>query len=508
MGAAMIVWRSFIDSPDAMYWDQSMIADLLVGIDYPEILVTPGHWREGSKINDFLDKPTLVMITSDEEGECPFWEVDYPVWKMTPDLSLAYRPDRAVPLGYTPHTRPALFELGMPSKVSTKGSWFFAGQVTNSRRDSAMEALRKAPYGELIETESFTAGVSTDDYMKKMWEASWVPCPAGNVRPATFRMWEALEAGAVPILDATSPAGDQGYWPFVLGDHPFTVLADWSQVGEVMSGKVPLVGPWYSAFKAKFKRDIWDAWRSIASEPKLAPIKRITTIVTASPIPSHPDFEILSETVESVRERLPGNRMIIAFDGPHNSDSRSTYQEHIRRVCYHANLYWPETQVYYSGAWKHQAGTIRDVLPLVYPEDATVLMMEHDTPLTGEIPFERCVELLYEGRFNSIRFHHESVIPAEHDYLMAGLYEFGDMRVTKTTQYSQRPHVALLSSIKGLLGSLPQEARTFVEDWIYGPMTREPWPDSRMGIYTPEGDIKRSYHLDGRAGTEKREMWW
>ena len=503
MGATMITWKSFHGSPDSHYWDQSMLADLLTGIEYPEILVTPGHWRDGTVVNEFLERPTLVMITSDEEAECPFWEVNHPVWKMTPNLALAYRPDRAVPLGYTPHTRPALFDLPLP--MDKKG-WTFSGQVTNSRRHSAMEALRKL--GEPLETEGFTAGLPPVEYIKTLWDAQWVPCPAGNVRPATFRMWEALEAGAVPILDATSPAGDQGYWPFVLGDHPFTVLADWSQVGEVMSQPPPLVGPWYSAFKAKFKRDIWDAWASITTEHIPEPADRITTIVTASPIPSHPGFEILSETVESVRERLPGNRIIIAFDGPHDSDSRSTYEEHIRRVCYHANLYWPETQVYYSGVWKHQAGTIKDVLPLVYPKDATVLMMEHDTPLTGEIPFDRCAEMLYEETFNSIRFHHESVIPNEHNYLMAGLYEFGDMRVTKTTQYSQRPHVALLRSIKELLAPLPQEARTFVEDWIYGPMTRIPWPDARMGIYTPEGDIKRSYHTDGRAGTEKREMYW
>jgi hypothetical protein len=499
----MITWESFIESPGRGYWDQTMLADLLIGIDYPNILVTPGHWRHGSVINDYLTKPTLVMITSDEEGECPFWEVEHPVWKMTPNLGLAYRPDRAVPLGYTPHTRQVLVKADIPMD---KEGWTFSGQVTNSRRHSAMEALRKL--GEPLETEAFTSGLPPADYIKTLWKAEWAPCPAGNVRPETFRMWEALEAGAVPILDATSPAGDQGYWPFTLGDHPFTVLADWSQIGEVMSQPPPLVGPWYSGFKAKFRRDIWDAWRSIDSEPRLEPRDRITTIITASPILSHPGFEILSETVDSVRERLPGNRIIIAFDGPHDSDSRSTYEEHIRRVCYHANLYWPETEIHYSGVWKHQAGTIKDVLPLVYPEDATVLMMEHDTPLMGELPFHRLTELLYEKTFNSIRFHHEAAIPAEHDYLMAGLYEFGDMRVTKTSQYSQRPHVALLSFVSGLLAPLPQDARTYVEDWIYGPMTRKPWPDARMGIYTPEGDIKRSYHTDGRAGAEKREMWW
>lgn len=506
----MISWKSFIESPDKGYWDQSMLSDLLESNWYADILVTPGHWRAdlAHEVNEWLDEigPALVLISSDEEGECPFWRVKAPVWKMTPNMHLAHRPDRAIPLGYTPHTRPTLFDLGMPLE---KKGWTFSGQVTNDRRHSAMEALRGL--GEPYETDTFASGLDPETYIKTLWDAEWVPCPAGNVRPETFRMWEALEAGAVPILDATSPHGDQDYWPFVLGDHPFPVVADWSRVGEILSHPAPLTraAVWYSGFKRKWRRDLWNAWADlIGEEPWVEPTQRITAIVTASPVPSHPGFELLTETVESVRSRLPGIEIIIAFDGPHPDDNKETYEEHIRRVAYHANLYWPEVWVWYTGEWKHQAATVRDILPHVYPDYATLLMLEHDTPLTGDIPFQRLTELLYMGEFDSIRFHHESKIPQEHKYLMHGRWSGADFTIMRTTQYSQRPHMALLSYYRGMMGQLPQGARTYIEDWWYGKVANAPWDHHKQGIYHPRGDIKRSYHLDGRAGGEKREMHW
>jgi hypothetical protein len=36
----------------------------------------------------------------------------------------------------------------------------------------------------------------------------------------------------------------------------------------------------------------------------------------------------------------------------------------------------------------------------------------------------------------------------------------------------------------------------------------EGWRDWRMAIYHPEGDIKRSLHLDGRSGEPKYKMYF
>ncbi|MDZ7742990.1 MAG: hypothetical protein U5Q03_14960 [Bacteroidota bacterium] len=83
------------------------------------------------------------------------------------------------------------------------------------------------------------------------------------------------------------------------------------------------------------------------------------------------------------------------------------YEEHIRRVAYHANLHWPEVWLWYSGVWKHQAGTLKDVVGEL---DECVLVMEHDTPLTGEIPWDILVEHLYTETAHLIRLHYDKTI--------------------------------------------------------------------------------------------------
>jgi hypothetical protein len=317
-------------------------------------------------------------------------------------------------------------------------------------------------------------------------------------------MWEALEAGAVPILDATTPAGDRNVWPDTLGDHPLPVIEDWSTVGEILETKPPLVGPWYTKYKRDLVAKLMDDWTALSGEEVWdPPHTRITTIVTASPIPSNPGFDILAETVESVRARLPGHEIIIAFDGPRAPDP--DYDEHIRRVSYHANLYWPEVWIHYTGRWKHQAGTIKDVLPEV--RTGALLMVEADTPITGDIDWDRLVTLIYLGEFNLIRLHYDDSIHPDHKYLMRGVKPDHGFDVVKTVQWSQRPHVVLTQFYRDVLSQLPDEARTYVEDWIYGPVAHSPWEHHKLGIYAPKG-MKRSYHLDGRGGIPKGEFWW
>lgn len=508
-------WHETGWSPSDGYWDQAMLKDLLERVP-PQLnlnlLVTPGHWRTSDAINDWLREngPAIVWITSDEEGDCPFWLADTPVWKQMPNPHRPYWPDRVLPLGYTPHTRPALQGLGLPE---VKGGWVLTGQNTNVRRKAAFTALERIDPTRIHPTNTFAAhtagsGIQPDEYIKQLWEAEWAPSPAGNVRADSFRMWEALEAGAVPIIDATSPHNDPDKWSEMLGDHPLPVIQDWSDVGDILRDAAPMAeaGVWYTRYKRDLIKTLCQDWMNISDNTLWDPPRvRIASVITASPIPSHPGFEILAETVESVRERLPGNEICVAFDGPRPEDDRLRYEEHIRRVAWWANQYWPEVWLHYSGKWKHQAGTLKDVLAEF---DQTVLVMEHDTPLVGEIPWDSLVATLYTGEVDLIRLHYDVAIHPDHQYLMRGHINAHGNHLIKTVQHSQRPHLARAQFYRDLLGMIPDGARTYVEDCVYGPIANSPWEHHKMAIYAPEGDMKRSTHLDGRAGEEKGKFWW
>jgi hypothetical protein len=115
--------------------------------------------------------------------------------------------------------------------------------------------------------------------------------------------------------------------------------------------------------------------------------------------------------------------------------------------------------------------------------------------------------LEYE-KANTIRFHFEASIPEPHKHLMFGL----DNGFMKTAQWSQRPHLSTVKYYKDVI--LPfSDDKTFIEDRFHGKVQddifpydefdQSGWDKHKLWIYHPEGSIKRSYHLDGRQGTQK-----
>ncbi len=82
----------------------------------------------------------------------------------------------------------------------------------------------------------------------------------------------------------------------------------------------------------------------------------------------------------------------------------------------------------------------------------------------------------------------------------------------KTSQWSQRPHLSLVRYYREEV--LPILAdNVFIEDTLHGRIqdditpydafNEDGWNKHKLWIYHPEGNIKRSLHLDGRKGTRK-----
>jgi hypothetical protein len=82
----------------------------------------------------------------------------------------------------------------------------------------------------------------------------------------------------------------------------------------------------------------------------------------------------------------------------------------------------------------------------------------------------------------------------------------------KTAQWSQRPHISTVKYYKDFILDACGE-KTFIEDVVHGKIqddiipydefSNDGWEKHKLWIYHPEGNIKRSYHLDGRQGTRK-----
>jgi hypothetical protein len=178
---------------------------------------------------------------------------NFRLWAQTvkPGSSNSQIVDRPLIEGYPADEREILDSL-IPQERDLH--WFFAGQVTHERREQCVAALEtsrslwgtptnkmppEAPITSiLIKTQSFGAGLSHESYYDFMRRALIVPCPAGPATPDSFRMAEALEAGAVPVLDAYALDRVEGYWDIVFPDHPFFVIEDWEKEWGAVSKEI------------------------------------------------------------------------------------------------------------------------------------------------------------------------------------------------------------------------------------------------------------------------------
>jgi hypothetical protein len=226
----------------------------------------------------------------------------------------------------------------------------------------------------------------------------------------------------------------------------------------------------------------------------------ITIVVATSVIPSHPDTKIIDETISAVRAHFPNNEIILQMDGLRDErlSRKLDYDEYKNRVLWKCLHEWENVLPIIFDEYNHQTTMMKKTIGLI--QTAAMLYVEGDAPITPdcEIDWQKCLDMLEYEKANTIRFHFEAIIPQEHDHLMFGL-EDGFM---KTTQWSQRPHLSTVKYYREIVLPFSDE-QTFIEDRFHGKVQDDGWDIHKLWIYHPEGSIKRSYHLDGREGTQK-----
>jgi hypothetical protein len=526
-------------------WDQHLLADLLadcgdtpwsggehhdlVNIEVESIADLPGeqgaiwvvpgaYWKDRvDEINAAINRRpwALVFLVSDEASLFPVEELSHPemrLWVMTPRARHTKVTDRFLGEGFATDTRDVLRPLGPERKVDR--DWFFAGQVTHVRRQQAATALRSMPRGLLLETAGFLQGMTREVYLEEMAAAKVSPCPSGPDTPDSFRLYEALEMGVLPIADATCPAGGHGYWHQLCGGAPpFPVIDHWKDLPEVMAkavagwpGNANRAFAWWQQYKRNLHHRIQ---RDISGLARATPTRSfgqdVTVLIPTSPIPSHPSTAIIEETIESVlaQQELAGCEIIVMVDGvrPEQEHRRADFEEYTRRLLWLCNYRWSNVVPIVFERHGHQANLTRAALQATHTH--LVLFVEHDTPLVTDepIPWEQIGQSVKWGALDVVRFHYEAFIPEPHLHLMLddGPLDFYGIPMRRTTQWSQRPHLANASYYRKIIqANFPTTSRTMIEDKMHGVAQSEGWRKHRIAIFHPEGNIKRSLNLDGR----------
>ena len=551
-------WVSYHE-PDIIprgYWDQGLLERVMdrrawrppsaleyvhdVAAGRGAVVVVPAQHHAHRRDVERLEQETagldwvLLVLTGDECSLWPWSTFTHPrfgLWVMTPR---PHTHEGAEAFffgeGYHPDVPDVLWGLH-PMAPPKPREWAFAGQVTHTRREELAGALdRLGPSGgTLIATPGFTRGFERREYLGLLASAKVAPCPSGPCTPDSFRLYEALEAGCWPLADATTPEGWPGFWEQVYGTVPFPVVEDWSTVGDLIAAGVDgwpananRAGAWWMARKREMALRLDDDVRRLAQLPRphspRTPPDAITVLVSTSPIASHPDPSVLFATLDSIAAAgLEGCEVMLMCDGvrPEQEHRRADYEHYLREVVWACHHRWRNVLPVIYDTHLHQAEMTRRAL--VDVRTPLVLFVEHDTPLVGEIPWTTMARAITAGPAQVIRLHHEADVLEPHRYLMLDdeSRDVGGVPLRRTAEWSQRPHLASANWYRSMLAKhFKTTARTMIEDRLYS-IVSTPWverhkwgKECRLYLYAPEGSMKRSTHLDGRAGEDKYGMTW
>lgn len=261
-----VVWVGY-HQPEMIarnYWDQAMLEEMFAKGNYEHhinfddtkainestevpaekvgaVVIVNGrtHTEDAAWITEDMAhlRWVLFIITGDEEALFPWRDIHHPlmrVWVQLPRMNEHNDTSYKLVNGYRPQTRQLLKEIGQQERTH---DFFFAGQVTHARREQCYEAARGLPNGILYETREFGREVLPyPEYLKVMSSSKIVLCPSGPESPDSFRVYEALEAGCIPIVDAFSTKHQApGFWQYLLGDDiPFPIVDYWDKLPVVL----------------------------------------------------------------------------------------------------------------------------------------------------------------------------------------------------------------------------------------------------------------------------------
>lgn len=220
------------------------------------IVFLHGHfWQHkydllNSSFNNY--KWVLAIRTGDEEDAFDISKIKHPNikwWVQYPSVNHDYGDTRLIPVGFADQFNNILYRPEKDIDI------FLAAQDTHNRRHEAFLVVGKIPGNNFIyRTDGFSRGLDREEYLNLALRAKIMPAPSGALSPDSFRLYEALEAGALPIADDISPRIDSvGFFNKLFPDAPFPIITDWNELPEIIKNhnedKQEKINDWWTNYK-------------------------------------------------------------------------------------------------------------------------------------------------------------------------------------------------------------------------------------------------------------------
>jgi len=132
---------------------------------------------------------------------------------------------KCIPIGY---------KSGVLNKkiINREYKWAFTGTPhKTSRHDLLFQLANIKPFF-LHKTEKFNKKIISVDEMNNVLSTTeFIPCPNGFFHPETYRLYEALECGCIPIVENAYK-----YYDRLFPDNPFIKIDKWEDAKVIVNG--------------------------------------------------------------------------------------------------------------------------------------------------------------------------------------------------------------------------------------------------------------------------------
>lgn len=174
------------------------------------------------------------------------------------DLKHVYQ----IPLGY---------KRGLKTNAQSKReyTWSFVGDPNKSGRQEALTLLSEVRPHFIHRTAGWKAQncLNIKEYQTILEKSVFAPCMQGNWNVDCFRIWEALECGAIPIVLSPTKNQPADYFGGLLGkSHPLIIVSNWEESVVLMESMItqPLqlaayqtrLFSWWKEYKENLKKTL------------------------------------------------------------------------------------------------------------------------------------------------------------------------------------------------------------------------------------------------------------
>jgi hypothetical protein len=172
-----------------------------------------------------LDDLTIYNSKAVKQVIRTYWRTDLPLYG-----DKVY----VIPLGFT-NARYNTKEV-LPTFRERQHTWSFAGSMDRPGRQAAISVLRTVePYKEYAKANWGSPNlVESDEYKQVMENSKFVPCFKGFKSLESFRFYEALESGAIPIYVPSESSMAKDEYRELFGHHPFLGFPSWEKAAELL----------------------------------------------------------------------------------------------------------------------------------------------------------------------------------------------------------------------------------------------------------------------------------